>query len=216
MRIEPTGIVLQDVCSIQTEKCVAKQAAPITAVWTLPGRVQVNVCRSCLEEQVRSGEWEIQGARIERCADIVVYSQDNKPQLVVEVKKRRRNGVKPKAWATRIRRNLVVHSGIPSAPYFLLAVMPGHFYLWKDGDPTDPNKPPDFEINTLEALKPYFDRLSKSPDQASEYELEAVVTSWLKDIVGSKRRSGQGWLYDSGLFRVIRNGSVVMQAAVAA
>src|SRR5947208_889384 len=88
MKIEPTGVVLVDTCSIQTYKCVAKQPAPITAVWTLPGRVQVNVCHPCLEEQVRSGEWEIQGAKIGRRADVAVYSSDKKLQLVVEVKRK--------------------------------------------------------------------------------------------------------------------------------
>src|SRR5256885_1615764 len=110
MKIEPSGVVLVDVCSIQTEKCVAKRPAPITAVWTLPGRVQINVCRPCLEEQVRAGEWEIQGAKIERRADVAVYSRDKKLQLVVEVKRKPRTKANLKEWATNIHRNLLAHS----------------------------------------------------------------------------------------------------------
>src|SRR5258705_7574917 len=109
-RIEPSGVVLIAVCAIRTENCVAKTAAPITAVWTLPGRVQVNVCRPCLEEQVRLGEWEIRGAKIESRADVAVYSPDNKLQLVVEVKKKPRAQANLKDWATKVRRNLVAHS----------------------------------------------------------------------------------------------------------
>ncbi len=63
MKIEPTGVVLVDVCGVQTEKCVARNAAPVTAVWTLPARAQVNVCRPCLEEQIRSGDWQISGCK---------------------------------------------------------------------------------------------------------------------------------------------------------
>ncbi|MBD2626143.1 hypothetical protein [Trichormus variabilis] len=64
-RVEPSGVILKDICEIQTEKCVAKDSpAAITAVWYSPGRKQVNVCRSCLDEMVRRGEWEIKGARL--------------------------------------------------------------------------------------------------------------------------------------------------------
>jgi hypothetical protein len=40
-----------------------RSATKLTAVWTSPARLQINVCRPCLEEQVRAGEWEIKGAR---------------------------------------------------------------------------------------------------------------------------------------------------------
>jgi hypothetical protein len=57
--------MLKDICEIQTEKCAAKDSpAAITAVWYSPGRKQVNVCRSCLDEMVRRGEWEVKGARL--------------------------------------------------------------------------------------------------------------------------------------------------------
>ncbi len=51
------------VCSVQTERCVAKEPAPITAVWTLPAVTQINVCGACLDEQVRTDAWTIEGAR---------------------------------------------------------------------------------------------------------------------------------------------------------
>jgi hypothetical protein len=215
VKIEPTGIVLVDSCSIQTEKCVARKPAPITAVWTLPGRVQVNVCRPCLEEQVRCGEWEIQGARIKRRVDIAVYSPDRKLQLVVEVKGKSIG--KNRARATHIRRNLLAHSGIPRTPYFLLAIIPDRLYLWKDSDTTNPDKDPDYEIGAREVLKPYLDKLP-SNSTSSEYQFEVVLSSWLKDLVKSKRSEDPSleWLFGSGLFETIRNGSVEMQAAVAA
>lgn len=64
MKVEPSGVVMRDICSIQTDKCTAKEGGPITAVWGPPGRTQINVCRACLEEKIRIGEWEVEGARL--------------------------------------------------------------------------------------------------------------------------------------------------------
>ena len=65
MKIEPTGVVMMGVCQVQTDKCTARVPAPITAVWIPPGRRQMDVCGPCLEEQIRKGEWEVEGARLE-------------------------------------------------------------------------------------------------------------------------------------------------------
>ena len=63
-KVEPSGVVLVGVCEVQTGKCTAKSSSPITAVWTPPGRTQTNVCRACLEEKIRIGEWHVEGARV--------------------------------------------------------------------------------------------------------------------------------------------------------
>jgi hypothetical protein len=60
-KIEPSGLVLHGVCDIQTEHCTAKAGEAITAVWGPPGRTQINVCRACLKEKMRRGEWAIEG-----------------------------------------------------------------------------------------------------------------------------------------------------------
>jgi hypothetical protein len=64
MKVEPSGVVMFGECSIQTDSCVAREAAPITAIWTVPGRQQVDVCGACLEEQMRTGAWAVGGARV--------------------------------------------------------------------------------------------------------------------------------------------------------
>jgi hypothetical protein len=65
MKVEPSGVIMMGECDIQTEKCVAKEdPAPITAVWSLPGRRQINVCKPCLEENIRRGKWIVEGARV--------------------------------------------------------------------------------------------------------------------------------------------------------
>jgi hypothetical protein len=63
MKVEPSGVVMIGICTIQTENCSAKNIAPITAVWATPGRTQINVCRECLEEKIKRGEWEVEGAK---------------------------------------------------------------------------------------------------------------------------------------------------------
>jgi len=57
-------------CTVQTQLCTALTPAPITAVWALPGRVQINVCRACLEERMREGQWVVPGARVSKRDEI--------------------------------------------------------------------------------------------------------------------------------------------------
>ncbi len=63
-KVEPSGVVMTGVCDIQTSRCTAKEGGAITAVWGPPGRTQINVCRGCLEDKMRLGEWKVQGARV--------------------------------------------------------------------------------------------------------------------------------------------------------
>lgn len=219
MRVEPTGVIMMDVCGIQTDRCVAKKAAPVTAVWTLPARVQVNVCRPCLEEQIRSGEWQLQDVKLKRRMDIAVYSPGKDLVLVVEVKKKPVSGAASKGWAMGIRHNLLAHAGIPGAPYFLLAVPPDVIYLWKNDSPLTVEENPNYEVEAGELFEPYFKRLSTVQGNVNEYYyLELVVTAWLRDLVESEPQGNADlrWFYDSGLYGAVRNGTVVMQAALAA
>jgi hypothetical protein len=62
MNVETSGVVMFGVCDIQTGRCLAKEGAPITAVWS-PSRKQINVCGACLDEQLKTGTWKIEGAR---------------------------------------------------------------------------------------------------------------------------------------------------------
>lgn len=63
--VEPSGVIFVGECSIQTEVCIAKTPKPITAVWGPPHqRTQINICRACLDEKIRTGEWYVEGARV--------------------------------------------------------------------------------------------------------------------------------------------------------
>jgi hypothetical protein len=63
MKVEPSGVVMTGPCTVRTSRCVALQPAPITVVWTVPGKAQIDVCAACLDEQVKTGAWVVEGAR---------------------------------------------------------------------------------------------------------------------------------------------------------
>jgi hypothetical protein len=146
--------------------------------------------------------------------DAAVYSPDNKLELIAEVKARPDAS---EAWATQMRRNLIVHQLIPSAPYFLLA-LPDFFYLWRDSALGGEEAPPDYKVEAGTVLAPYLTKSQLPVKDLSEYGLELLVTAWLTELVASrltKDTAGpeQQWLFDSGLYQAIRGGSVVTQAA---
>jgi len=147
-------------------------------------------------------------------ADIAGYSPDGKLQLVVEIKSRPGASAE---WVTRMRRNLLVHSAIPPAPYFLL-VLPDFFYLWTDATSMSDLAPPAYQITAAEVLAPYLDPSPQSLNDLSEYSLELLVTSWLEDLIRTElQRDKVGphlqWLFDSGLYEAINHGSIAIEAS---
>ncbi len=214
MRIEPSGIVMIGECEIQTPFCMALTPAPITAVWGSPGRRQIDVCRRCLEEMIRWGEWENPGARITRRYDIAVYDKKERLQLVVEVKTRPDEiATKIEDWATRIRRNLIMHSGIPSSVYFMLAVFPAPFYLWDQEDA--PNAPPRHIIDATSELMACLDiaigNEYRQQEEAVSIWLRAVVNS-ISEAEGSTSRKNS--IFQTEMYQAIQGGTVVTQAKV--
>jgi len=181
MRVEPTGIIFVSECEIQSERCTARTPNPITAIRTLPGREQVNVCRACLEEMVRAGEWEVTGARIQPRADLALLSHGGNPLMIVEVK--RRPGVvrDVRAWATRIHRSLLVHGAIPPTSHFLLAAVPGPFYLWYARDFISPDAPADVEIQLDATTSQRLEQLLER--DAPPAALGEAVAGWLTAAV---------------------------------
>ncbi len=65
MDVETSGVVMIGTCDGRSARCTARsEPKAITAVWTLPGRKQINVCHDCLDEQVKTGSWKITGSRV--------------------------------------------------------------------------------------------------------------------------------------------------------
>jgi hypothetical protein len=215
-RVEPSGVILKDICEIQTEKCVAKDSpAAITAVWYSPGRKQVNVCRSCLDEMVRRGEWEVKGARLSPRPDITIFNPEGKIKLIAEVKKiSLTEKSEQRQRATEIRRNLLAHSAIPNTPFLLIA-FPDNFYLWKQEIPNIDNKRADYHFNAKNTIKNYAKKYHIFPQEMSPQQFKLLVSDWLKDLVNSQgSEKSLEWATTSGLYDAIKDGSVAMEVSL--
>jgi hypothetical protein len=115
-----------------------------------------------------------------------------------------------------MRRNLVAHLALPSAPYFLLA-LPDHFYLWRNVSSSLAVIPPDYDIDPEPLLAPYVANGGRTLGTISDDGLMLAVSSWLTDLVNSnldetKVDPKQTWLSESGLYRAIKGGVVKLQA----
>jgi hypothetical protein len=153
------------------------------------------------------------GAIMRATTDFIVRSADNRPQLVIEVKAKRRSDP---GWAASLRRNLFAHAQIPAAPYFLLA-LPDRFYLWKDA--TLEVIPPDYDVDTKEVLSPYLKKLSIPLEDLTEQSFELLIRNWLDDVTANNRKNwsktrATAQLRRSGLYEAIKDGFVDTQVAV--
>ena len=69
MKIDASGVVMMGICSVQSERCTAKdKPSVVTAVWSSPGRRQIDVCAQCLVEMIQGGKWEAEDPLILRGA----------------------------------------------------------------------------------------------------------------------------------------------------
>lgn len=206
MKVEPSGVVMIGECEIRTPFCTALTPAPITAVWGIPARRQTDVCGRCLEEMVRRGEWEIQGSKLPRKYDLAVYDKNERLQLVIEVQNTPyKRSEELENWATRIRRNLVIHSGIPTYVYFLLAAYPAPFFLWGADEASE--APPHYRFN-VQAEMPRLDESKTVSDYQQQVD---AVYDWLLPLVSASAEEAepQAWLDASGLRDALRGGRIV-------
>ena len=146
-----------------------------------------------------------------RRVDIAVYSSGHKLILIGEIKA---SSSFSGEWAAKMRRNLLAHSLIPKSPFFMI-VSHEKIFLWVDQAAEDVL--PQFTADTHSILSQYFQSSRTKPKNATEYSLEIAVASWLSDIISSPRPDKSECLklkivYESGLFKAIRGGSVVMEA----
>lgn len=149
-----------------------------------------------------------------KVADIVVYSPDNRLQLVAEVKGK--TGATPE-WAAQMRRNLVTHSAIPPARFFLLAT-PEQFYIWENGSDSTEMKAPDSIVDARPIIDPYIKDTQISREQISGSSLQLILASWLSSLVNSNLTPesappSEKWLFDSGLYEAIKHGSIETEAS---
>ncbi len=79
------------------------------------------------------------------------------------------------------------------------------------------DRDPDYEIRENDLFKRYFEKTGAPQEKASEHQIESLVRLWLQHLVQSEpSRDDYKWFYDSGLYETTKNGSVVMEAPIAA
>lgn len=204
-----TGITMLGECSIKGQRCVALEPAPITVVFEHPRRVQVNVCRNCLEDQIRAGNWRVESARVQPRADVAIYRKNGLLGCVVEV---RQNPLKSKDpgsdWARKLHRNLIAHSALPPSRYFLILAFPRYIYLWNSDD-NDPTRQPDFAEDIDGMLK----KFSTDSKMSSNLEMEKVVARWLAEMITGDDSLVPRCFKESGLWEELIGGTVQMQAS---
>ena len=213
MKVEPSGVVMIGVCDIQTPKCTAKNLAAVTAIWTSPGRSQINVCRECLEEMIRSGQWEIPNARISRHIDVAAVDPNNKLILAIEVKRRPLYDRNIADYARRIHRNLLSHGVFPGLPYFMIVFVPTPAFLWTPKSFLEPESQPEFSLDISEDIEGILDTIKGSPDE-DPLIMEKVVANWLEiAIVNMNREEGYRpeWLVKSGLFEKLKEARILRE-----
>jgi len=161
---------------------------------------------------VRRGEWEIEGARIKQRADIAIFDNEGKIKLIAEVKYSPTVEDSSKR-ATQIRKNLLVHSGIPSTPFFLVA-FPDNFYLWKKKSPDNYDRPADYRASVKSIVKKYSKAMGKPSENMSPREFEMLVSCWLRDLISNENVKIPEWANKSGLYDAIKEGRLVVEASL--
>ena len=79
--------------------------------------------------------------------------------------------------------------------------------------------PPDYEIDSAPILAPYVNNATYSLETLSGYGFELIMASWLNDLVNSNLTRETAppyliWVFDSGLYDAIKNGSVKTDASL--
>ena len=146
-------------------------------------------------------------------ADLVAYDKDGQLVVVVEVKNKTGTS---RQWSVQMRRNIYAHGFWPKTRYFLL-VLPDRFYLWKNAPNTPEVVEPDYELDALVLLKPYYERSGLSPEDLSGAGFELLVASWLSELMQTGvalSADQQSWLVDSGLLEAISGGRLISEAEI--
>jgi hypothetical protein len=139
-----------------------------------------------------------------RDVDVVAYDERGQVVLLVEVKNSHETS---ELWAARFRRNMLAHGKLPAAPFFLIAT-PERMYFWRQEDPSPKEQLPHFVMDATNELKPYFEKLGRTPEKTGGQALDLIVFSWLNDIAESRqsraRQDGSlRWLSESGLLEAL-------------
>lgn len=145
-------------------------------------------------------------------ADIVGYNPDGQLSLLVEIKSKTDTS---RPWATRLRRNILAHGGVPNSRFLLIA-LPDRLYLWRDVGNLAESVEPTYEIDATPFFRPYYEQARISPDQLSERSFELIVTSWLNELILSGvpvtvPEAQRQALLETGLLEALQGGSIAVE-----
>ncbi|HHG3603293.1 TPA: hypothetical protein ACPVZ0_004704 [Vibrio parahaemolyticus] len=134
MRVIPTGAIFHGFCQVQSEYCNARDGGVVTAVQSVETYQQVNVCKTCLDNQIRTRQWNIEGASVPGMKyqlDIAAISNDSGNVLIaIEVKNWLHANIE---WAQKIVSQINRRKPLPNCNYFMLAT-PSFLYVWNMND----------------------------------------------------------------------------------
>ncbi|MBC8085192.1 MAG: hypothetical protein H7Z21_18505 [Hymenobacter sp.] len=142
--------------------------------------------------------------------DLVVYSTDQKPRLIVELKAATRLRSSETGWLSAVHQ----HYSQPGC-YFLI-VTPETLLLWLPD--AESGAEPAFAVDAEQVLAGRLDTQRFPLSRLSGQELESVVYSWLLFTLFKSAQElladpNQRWLVQSGLHALIYQGDVMRQAA---
>jgi hypothetical protein len=147
--------------------------------------------------------------------DNAVFDVDKQLQLVVEAT------LRPRAtadWAREYHRNLRSFDILPTARYFAFA-LPERIFLWdRNGEPADDGDDPTYVVDARPIFGPYARRFGYSLETLNSVAFALIVTTWLEDLVRTtlspeSADPSLGWLFESGLYEAIKDGSVMAEVA---
>lgn len=147
-------------------------------------------------------------------ADIVVFSKEKRPVLVVEVKDTSRYSTIQDA--SSLRRNLMAHELLSGGDFFMLAT-PIQMFLWSND--ALPEAAPNFTATAKAILDAYGSRRPARDKGNRGGALDIVYFSWLSDLVSGVRKptrdsESDRLLLDSGLYEQIRGGSAEFEVTL--
>ena len=129
MNVVPTGTIFYAVCDVRSDQCSAPEGGAVTAVMNEASE-QINVCKTCLDHQIKIRFWHIEGARVpgmKEQLDIAAIDQSGRVIVIIEVKtKPASNG----AWATDTATRLMSRTSISTATC-LMIFTPEALYAWE-------------------------------------------------------------------------------------
>lgn len=148
-------------------------------------------------------------------ADLAVYGQDGRLQLLVETKSKRSTS---QDWAAKMRRNMYAHGLLPEVQFFFLA-LPDKFYLWKNIGLSTEIVHSSYEISSEFFLQPYYKKAGVSQSDITGRSFELIVSSWLREVMrlqsaDSLPQEYRDWFVNSGLFDAIQGGRLESEVLV--